>query len=465
MKVSSVFYIILVLLSFGTLCQGAELLKVSTKKDLSTALRLVKAGDTVELSSGTWDSIEIGILAQGTEEAPITVKGASDGSTLVTGQSCIEIGGRFITIRDLHFQGCEPPERKSSIVYFQKSSRMASDSRLTNCVFESCNPVDPERRYSWVRLSGDRNRVDHSVFSAHNHSGVTIQVKLENSIAGHRIDHNHFIDRKPGDGNGFECIQVGQSQDSLKNGDCVVDYNLFERCDGETEIISSKTGNNVFRFNTFSESAGTLTLRHGDNNLVERNVFLGNGKSGAGGIRVIGNGHIVRSNYMEGISDVTGGSIVLYSGIPDSPLNGYFAANGATIEDNLMVNCLGVGVYLRGGYGERGRTILPEKVAIKRNLIHLAPVGESAVSGELPDVIVESNITSSELVAELQEMGGFRSIQMELHRSQEGFAMPLDLDGTPLFSFGDRAPSLLKKGEVGPEWYVPSSDSVLVGLE
>ena len=53
-------------------------------------------------------------------------------------------------------------------------------------------------------------------------------------------------------------------------------------------MISNKSGSNVFRANTFRESAGTITLRHGNDNLVEGNFFLGNNKSQTGGIRVIG---------------------------------------------------------------------------------------------------------------------------------------------------------------------------------
>ena len=43
----------------------------------------------------------------------------------------------------------------------------------------------------------------------------------------------------------------------------------FDRCDGEVEIISSKSGGNIYRGNLFLQSRGTLTLRHGDGNLVE----------------------------------------------------------------------------------------------------------------------------------------------------------------------------------------------------
>ena len=58
---------------------------------------------------------------------------------------------------------------------------------------------------------------------------------------------------------------------------------------------------------------------------------------------------------------------MLYSGIPDSPLNGYFAAHGAVIEGNFFYECQEPLIQERGGYGERGRTILPEGYQTRDN--------------------------------------------------------------------------------------------------
>lgn len=51
----------------------------------------------------------------------------------------------------------------------------AQHCRISNSWFEDCKPADPERRYMWTRLYG----------------------------RGHRLDHNHFLNRAPGDDNGF----------------------------------------------------------------------------------------------------------------------------------------------------------------------------------------------------------------------------------------------------------------------
>lgn len=433
---------------------------ISTKAELLSSLENLQAGDTLELSSGEWNSVELILVMEGRAEAPIVLTGASDGSTVITGRSSIRIGGKYITVRNLQFKGVEPPDNQDAIVSFQETSeKMAFQSRLSNCFFDACNPKDPDRRYAWVRIYGLKNRVDHTLFSGQNHSGVTVQVMMRLAHAGHRIDNNHFKDRKPGDGNGFECIQLGQSGDSEKNGDCVIEYNLFERCDGETEIISNKTGNNSYRFNTFVESAGCLTLRHGDNCLVENNAFFGNGKPLSSGIRIIGKGHTVRNNYFDDLSGITGGVIVLYTGFPGSPLNGYFAADDTQLENNLVVDCQGVGLYLHGGYGERNRTILPKRVSIKNNLIHLGVFGHLQVAGELPDAVFENNIVNQGKEFGRRDLNGFIKTPMTLKTNDAGFRIPVDGSGEYLFNFQGIGPRIVTTEEVGPTWetYHPAS--------
>ena len=105
----------------------------------------------------------------------------------------------------------------------------------------------------------------------------------------------------------------------MRNSGTLVESNLFDRCDGEIEIISSKSCENIYRFNTFLDCAGMLTLRHGNRCRVEGNFFLGHHKKGSGGIRIIGEDHIIINNYIEGIEK---GGFWITSGIVNSPLNG-----------------------------------------------------------------------------------------------------------------------------------------------
>ena len=39
-----------------------------------------------------------------------------------------------------------------------------------------------------------------------------------------------------------------------------------------------------------------VALRHGKRNLVENNIFVGNGKRNTGGVRVVDSDHVIRNN-------------------------------------------------------------------------------------------------------------------------------------------------------------------------
>ena len=59
------------------------------------------------------------------------------------------------------------------------------------------------------------------------------------------------------------------------------------------EIISNKSCKNTYSDNGFYECKGTLTLRHGNDCLVTGNYFIGNNISQTGGVRIIGENHVV----------------------------------------------------------------------------------------------------------------------------------------------------------------------------
>lgn len=84
----------------------------------------------------------------------------------------------------------------------------------------------------------------------------------------HRIDHNYFGERSALGVNGGETIRIGTSTWSMFDSFTVVENNIFDKCDGETEIISNKSCKNIIQKNLFFECDGTLTLRHGNNNEV-----------------------------------------------------------------------------------------------------------------------------------------------------------------------------------------------------
>ncbi|WP_350670806.1 chondroitinase-B domain-containing protein, partial [Pseudoalteromonas sp. CAL494-MNA-CIBAN-0108] len=82
-----------------------------------------------------------------------------------------------------------------------------------------------------------------------------------------------------------------------------------------------------------------LTLRHGNGNVVEENIFIGNGVDHTGGIRVINKDQIIRNNYLQGLTGYRFGSgFTVMNGVPNSSINRYHQVENATIENNTFVN-------------------------------------------------------------------------------------------------------------------------------
>lgn len=209
----------------------------------------------------------------------------------------------------------------------------------------------------------------------------------------HTVRYNYFGERKvpasndprlyaPADGsltsesaNGWEAIRVGNGSLVSVDLNTTVEYNSFyhaiqaveggvDEDTGEPEICSNKSRKNTYRYNTFLNSYGQLTLRNGDYAVVQGNYFLAGGAYDAdgdivltearntrmGGVRVIGFGHTVANNYFYRLNSTgAGAALCLYQGFNDpgtlANLNNvdgstnYETANYSQIIGNTFIDC------------------------------------------------------------------------------------------------------------------------------
>lgn len=355
---------------------------VNNATELTSAISTAGAGDTILLADGTWSDLVITLLGEGTDGFPITVGAETPGKVILTGSSRAEIGGSYLQLRDLVFSGSYTGSEDEIIQFRASGVGAAEDSRVTNITILNYVPENGAKTV-WVGMYGKRNRLDHSYLKGHDVIGVTVIVWPDGTPNDHRIDNNHFDDRKDGGGqNGWETIRIGTSDVSLTSSRTLVEHNLFTRVDGEIEIISNKTGDNIYRYNTFLECSGTLTLRHGNDCLIDSNFFLGRGRSGSGGIRVIGENHVIVNNHFEETNVRSGAAITVYAGVDGGALNEYAAANNVTIANNTFVDNQGLAIDLGTGLGSSSRTVLPTGGSITDNVIvQTSGSGATQVSG------------------------------------------------------------------------------------
>lgn len=359
--------------------------EVTTSSEIEDALDTALPGDTLVIPNGVYNDLVIRLEGQGAENAPITLKAETPGQVILTEESRAQIGGQWLVLEGLMFVG-PYSGNDDEIVQFRSGGEDAVDCRVTNVSIIDYVPEDGAKT-SYISLRGLRNRVDHCYFSGHNVEGVTLVAWLDGEPDYHRIDHNHFANRIDGGGqNGWETIRIGTSDTSLSNSRTTVEYNLFEKVDGEIEIISNKSGENIYRYNTFLECRGTLTLRHGHRCVVEGNYFIGNFQSESGGVRVIGEDHRIINNYFESTTARDGAAITLYAGVPSAALNEYDAAHNAVVAFNTFYDNIGALINVGTGFGSRDRTILPTGITLADNILHAGSktVG-SFVSGQNPE--------------------------------------------------------------------------------
>ncbi|WP_247666488.1 polysaccharide lyase 6 family protein [Aquimarina sp. MMG015] len=361
----------------GCTCFANEI-KVATIDEFNNAIKSVKAGDRIILKNGEWKDVKLVAKGEGTSENPIIIEAEESGKVILTGDSNLKIAGTHLLIKGLWFKNGYT-SGKSVISFRVNSKEYASHSRLTDCAITYYNPSKKSIDYKWISVWGKNNRIDHNYFVGKINSGTTLVVWLkgkEHIENNHRIDHNYFGERPTLGFNGGETIRIGTSKNSLLSSRTIVEDNVFEKCNGELEIISNKSGNNVYRNNLFLESEGVLTLRHGNKCLIEGNVFIGNQKPNTGGIRIINAGHVVRNNLMMNLTgDGFRGPIVVMNGVPNSPANRYHQVNDVKIQNNTIINCSPI--QLCAGSDEE-RSLTPINTTFSNNIIYNDKNGDIA---------------------------------------------------------------------------------------
>lgn len=366
MKKLRLTYLLALLLLAGLPVRAHEY-RVSLDQVAAT-LRQAAAGDRIVIEEGRYSDVALKWIGAGAEGKPVRIEAATPGGVKICGASNLRIAGSWLEIAGLHF--CEGTSPSGAVVEFRCNGEVANDCRLTDCAIDGYNPVRRDAAYSYVLLYGRRNRVDHCTLTGKLSLGVTLIVILDeerNQQNFHRIDHNHFGPRPVYGSNGAETIRVGTSQQAYKSSNTIIEDNLFDRCNGEVEVVSIKSSDNTIRRNTFFESEGVLALRHGDRNLVEDNLFIGNGKRNTGGIRIVNAGHTVRRNTLVGIAGTRFFSaLALMDAVPNSLPNRYCLVEDVEVSDNLFVDCTNIEF---GTGKDLERTLAPERILFARNAI------------------------------------------------------------------------------------------------
>jgi poly(beta-D-mannuronate) lyase len=398
--------VVLLLFLFSFQLQATEYL-VGTTYEFEIAVTKVKAGDFIIWKDGLYSDVKIDFspLYNGTSEERIVLKAQTAGKVSFSGSSQLFISGNYLVVEGLLFEGKCTLENNENVINFKSKDKKANNEanycRLTNCAIINYSSTEESDKNNYcVNLIGSYNEVDNCTFIGKSNKGpvLVIEYKQEKDyVPGsdvapssfHHVHHNYFGYRTYSS-NGGEQIRVGTSTTSFSHGINVVEYNYFEEERIEAEIISNKSWDNIYRFNTFIGNDGAMVIRHGQNCFVYGNYF--NGKSGrnrSGGIRVINPNNTIFNNYLENIEGGKGNSkfpISIMDGLEGSPLNGYYPADNAIVAYNVVNNSFGPIIKLGIGNKAVGKPfIAPKNVVIVGNTI-INTVGTNDAPFEISDL-------------------------------------------------------------------------------
>ncbi|GAA4951848.1 hypothetical protein GCM10023314_26620 [Algibacter agarivorans] len=309
--------------------------------ELNDAVKNAKPGENIVLANGVWKDVQIKFTGKGTDNNPITIKAETSGEVFIEGVSNLEISGEYLEVEGLFFRNGQSPT--SNVIAFRTSEKdVANNCSVSNCVILDFNNLERDKDNLWVQFYGKHNTLDHCYLAGKTNGGPTVRVDLKGnqSIRNyHQIVNNHFGPRPRKGGARGETIQLGSSFTSMSPSNTTIANNLFEACNGEVEIISSKTNFNIIKNNVFYKSEGSVVTRHGNYCLIDGNYFIGDGENeNYGGIRIVNTGHWVTNNLFYNLKGQNFRSpLAIMNGIPKSPLNRYNQVTDVVVAYNTYV--------------------------------------------------------------------------------------------------------------------------------
>ncbi len=235
----------------------------------------------------------------------------------------------------------------------------ATHVQVTRNLFQMAGSVQ-----YWLTVGGDDAQIDHNTFQHKSTIGNFIEVVGPGSSGMAQrtwIHHNYFYDHSYGGSNGGESIRFGLSGRQHSSAHGIIENNLFNKANGDSEAISVKSSDDIVRYNTIINSRGTISLRHGWGSLVEGNIILG----GSSGIRFFGNNHTVINNVVSGS---TGQALEVGGGeVRDDTTSGtdHEAADHCVVAFNTFVNDRSSPIRV----GDGGKKYQPSDFTLADNIV------------------------------------------------------------------------------------------------
>ena len=362
-----------------TLPLHAATINVDNSQQLISKVSRANCGDKITLAPGQYTDINFTARQWCTDEQPLTIEALTPGSVTFLGNTDITLEGSFISLYGIHFQQGTRTKR-ADLITLNGQHNTVSNNKFSD--------VDLAEGV-WIKLNGSEHQVLHNTFTGKRSGASYINIDVTvNQPSSHRVAYNYFSRPLLG-ANGGSASRVGHGSMHNFNARVIFEYNLFEQENGESEIISAKSSENIFRYNTFLNSEGHLSLRQGKRNLVYDNYFIGSNQPKQGGLFIRGEDHVIFNNYFDKLSahpKKTDFGIVSF-GSASAKANHKRANAGLNplhfpltknilFANNSINNASSTAIVIGSQYNlkdKKQRTKLPESIYLLNNRIEKAP--------------------------------------------------------------------------------------------
>lgn len=310
---------------------------VSSPTELRSRLQSADAGDVIRIPAGVY-SQPWGVIY--VDRSGVTIEGASNAyiappsaKTVFRAPIHFIVRGSNVVLRQIHFE--EGVGRSAVVVIGKSRNQKARNNRFSKLFFvdagdKTCALNGDEAagvcHASLFKFGewSESSTLDTCVFSGNRYvAGVfnAVSASSDGHAKDHRVHRCWFmqIALLPGSPtNGLDAIMIGTAASGTveshakKYTSMQIDHNIFQRVEGESEIISSKTYGNEIAFNLFLDSTiGHLRLRAGGDTRVVGNAFRGTDA----GIVINGIGHSVTANIIAPHGNPTDASPTGFGGL------------------------------------------------------------------------------------------------------------------------------------------------------
>lgn len=342
--------------------QGKQ--QLLTFEGLNNFLKENANEEVIYIKNGVYNNVTVTL----TRLQGVTIIAETPGGVVLTGKTSINIrNSSNICFSGFHF--------KSTWSQYLLKLENVSNSIIENNFFDHCEG-NAYSRVIGLQGGSNYNKIINNTFEGIHTMGITIS---EDDNFYNTISKNVFLNiprvkkvhPESKDGNGMETISIGtvaiwNEEIAKKNFHTVVSYNYFENIEGDmNEVICVKANSNLIEHNYFTNNAGGISLRYGENNIVKNNIFIENQQN----IRVFGKGHSLLNNII--YKDKIGIQLPA-SNLENKAENlrirraGYFQAQDISILDNIIFTEDG-NPFSIGSNSSELRNLRPTGLKIERN--------------------------------------------------------------------------------------------------